>query len=111
MSSIQNLQPPASLGVSDKFIHSIEYGILGFLLVRALRGSNMVQSSLPAALIAILCGFAVGFADELYQAHVPGRSSDPLDYASDATGVVAAAIVYLALRVLRRRMRERSAER
>src|SRR5438132_4853761 len=105
LSSIENLHPPAGLEISDKVAHLTEYGLLGFLLVRALRGTNAFETSLPAALVSLLCGLAVGFADELYQAHVPGRSSDPGDYAADATGVVLSLIVFLALRVLRRRRR------
>ena len=105
VSSIQNLKLPDIPGLTDKVVHAAEYGVLGFLLVRALRGTNVVATSVPAALIAILFGLLVGLADELYQAYVPGRISDPADYAVDALGLALSAIVFLLLRASRRRGR------
>ena len=103
VSSIQNLKVPDLPGVTDKLVHACEYGVLGFLLVRALRGTNIVSTSVPAALVAILIGLSVGLADEIYQAYVPGRMSDPLDYAVDALGLVVSALLFLLLRASRRK--------
>lgn len=108
VSSIQNLKVPELPGMSDKLVHACEYGVLGFLVVRALRGTGTVSTSLPAALVAILIGLVVGLADELYQAYVPGRSSDPLDYAVDALGLVISAALFLVLRATRRQRRART---
>jgi VanZ family protein len=99
LSSIPNLKVPDFPGLSDKLVHATEYGILGFLMVRALRGTT-VASSLPAALIALLFGLVIGVSDELYQAHVPGRVSDPLDFAADASGLAVSAILFLILRAV-----------
>jgi VanZ family protein len=106
VSSIQNLRVPDFPGLSDKLVHACEYGVLGFLVVRALRGTT-VASSVPAALVALLVGLSVALADELYQAYVPGRQSDPLDFAADATGLAVSALLFLVLRVARRRGRAR----
>jgi VanZ family protein len=106
VSSLENLQAPLLFGnFSDKIPHALEYGLLGFLLVRAIRGTKLVPTSVTAGLVAILIGLAVGLSDELYQAHVPGRQSDPLDYAADTTGLVISVIFFLALRVSTRRRR------
>lgn len=102
VSSIQNLRVPNFPGLSDKLVHACEYGVLGFLMVRALRGTTLA-TSVPAALVAILFGLGVALADELYQAYVPGRLSDPLDFASDAAGLAVSAILFLLLRAARRK--------
>ena len=101
VSSIPNLKIPNFPGLSDKLVHATEYGILGFLMVRALRGTTLA-SSVPAALVTLLFGLGVGLADELYQAYVPGRSSDPLDFAADASGLAVSMILFLILRATRR---------
>jgi VanZ family protein len=112
-SSVANLQPPQVLGTfSDKAAHAVEYGILGFLLVRAIRGTELLQRSLPAGLVALIIGLAVGLADELYQAYVPGRESDPFDYLADSTGLALAVVLFLVLRgATRERRRARGASR
>ena len=107
-SSMQGLQPPQVLGsISDKAAHAVEYGILGFLLVRAIRGAELLQRSLPAGLVALIVGLAVALADELYQAYVPGRQSDPFDYTADAVGLALAIVLFLALRTATRGRRAR----
>jgi len=101
VSSIPNLRIPNFPGLSDKLVHACEYGVLGFLMVRALRGTTMA-TSVPAALVAILFGLTVALADELYQAYIPGRQSDPLDFAADSAGLAISAILFLLLRGIRR---------
>ena len=101
LSSIPNLKVPNFPGLSDKLVHATEYGILGFLMVRALRGTT-VASTVPAALVTLLFGLGVALCDELYQAYVPGRTSDPLDFAADASGLAVSMILFLILRVARR---------
>jgi VanZ family protein len=86
-------------------VHGTEYGLLGFLLVRALRGSDTIPASAPAAAASVLLGLAVALADELYQSLIPGRSSDPLDYVADAAGLLLAAGIFLAMRWLTLRRR------
>ena len=111
-SSVHGLRPPQLIGsFSDKAAHAVEYGILGFLLVRAIRGSELLERSLPAGLVALIVGMAVGLTDELYQAYVPGRQSDPLDFLADSIGLVVAVVVFLALRGATRGRRTRPARR
>jgi len=79
LSSIPGLG--TGLGDADlvlrKLAHTVEYAILGFLLVRALRSQP----------VALLLGVAYAVTDELHQHFVPDRHADPLDVAIDAVGV------------------------
>ena len=73
--------------VLRKLAHTVEYAILGLLLVRALR------RELPA----LVLGVAYASSDELHQHFVPGRRGAPLDVLIDAVGV---ALGILAWRLL-----------
>ena len=73
--------------VLRKLAHTVEYAILGLLLVRALR------RELPA----LVLGVAYAVSDELHQHFVPGRRGAPLDVLIDAVGV---ALGILAWRLL-----------
>src|SRR5262249_3491620 len=80
----------------DKVAHLTVYGILSFLVARALYlGTGLPISSVffGGALISTL----YGISDEIHQIYVPGRSSDVMDVCADAVGCLlgAAAIVIL----------------
>jgi VanZ family protein len=96
-SSISTLRPPQVVSGSDKLAHIIEYGILGFLLMRAFLGTGFVSTTGKGALLGIVVGLLVALADELYQIGVPGRLSDPLDFAADALGLVLSGVLILIL--------------
>ena len=84
-----------SIGIDiSAFAHFGQYAILGGLLVWALERSDRV---LGAAAMAS----AYGVTDELHQLLVPGRMSDPVDWAVDTAGAIAGAA--LAAWWLRRR--------
>jgi VanZ family protein len=78
---------------ADKVVHAIEYGVLGFLFLRALRVSH--AASWRAVLLAVLFGVAVGTCDELYQRRVPGRTSDPRDAVADGIGAALGGLLRL----------------
>ena len=94
LSSIHNLAPPTDWPNADKGAHLIEYSILGLLLVRAYRGSGVFPTLLPSSLLALITGFATGIADELFQAHVPGRVSSAADFLADAAGVAVGQLLF-----------------
>jgi VanZ family protein len=96
-SSIGNLRPPQIVSGSDKLAHIAEYGILGFLLMRAFLGSGFVSTTGRAVLLGIVVGLLVGLTDELYQIGVPGRLSDPADFAADALGLILSGFLLLGL--------------
>lgn len=73
--------------VLRKLAHFGEFGILGWLLLRAL-------SDVPAAMLA---GASYALTDEVHQIFVSGRQGSPVDWLIDTAGVVAG--VALALRL------------
>jgi VanZ family protein len=79
-SSIPNLA--TDLGTWDlllrKLAHFAEFGVLGALLVRALRNE-------PAA---FALGSLYAATDELHQSFVAGRVGSPLDWTLDTAGVL-----------------------
>lgn len=85
-----NLKPPVRLPFIDKVAHVCEYGVLGLLLARALRGTAPGMGHAERAIWAIVCGVAVGASDEWYQSFVPGRLSSVGDVVADTIGVTLA---------------------
>ena len=98
VSSQPRLAPPFRFSNSDKLYHSLEYGGLGFLLVRALRPRGGRLGPVAGGLAAFAIGAALGAADELYQRTVPGRESSLLDWMADLGGLVLSQLAYLAIR-------------
>jgi VanZ family protein len=94
LSAQANLRPPVPFTMSDKVLHLLEYGALGFLLARALTATLRALSPLGIALVALSIGIAIGTADECFQATVPGRDSSALDLAADTAGLAIAQLVY-----------------
>ena len=101
LSAQPNLQSPFHFQNGDKLAHVLEYGGLGILLARALHGARPASAALAVSLTALLIGMAIGISDELFQAHVPGRDSNPLDFLADTTGLVLAQVLFLAAQTLR----------
>jgi len=78
----------------DKFIHTAEYYILGYLLMRMLVTSpRSVFTGVPAV-FAIAFGTLYAISDEWHQSFVPGRYASVYDVLFDMLGVVIAAVTY-----------------
>lgn len=75
---------PVDLG--DKPWHSMGYGFLGVLFVRALAGGLPARITLSTVLAATALTAAYGASDELHQMFVPGRFADVNDLIADAVG-------------------------
>ena len=75
-------------GYIRKLAHFAEYGVLGFLAIRAFAGLH--RWALIAALILVL---AVAATDEVKQSFNPTRTSSPWDVLIDLTG--GAAVIFL----------------
>jgi VanZ family protein len=95
LSAQPHLQVPFHFTNADKLCHLAEYGLLGLLLARALRGTMRISSPLIAAMMAIGIGSAFGAGDEWFQGFIPGRDSSVYDWMADTTGVVLAQILYV----------------
>jgi VanZ family protein len=96
---VLSAQPDLSsgLGVIDrvgrKVVHAAEFGLLAFLLWRALRTVTAVDRALLAA-FAVTVAYAV--SDEWHQTFIQGRTGSVGDVAIDAAG---AAVALLAVRL------------
>ena len=75
----------------DKLAHLGEYGLLGFLLLRALSGSFPRWSLRAIVGLALVLTILYGVGDEWHQSWVPLRTPDPLDLMADALGAALAA--------------------
>ena len=106
LSSLPDLS--SGLGTVDlfgrKLIHAIEYGLLCWLWLRALRTVATERTALIAT-GAITIAYAA--SDELHQTFVSGRNGSPVDVLIDAAGVAVA--LALATRVRRRELTETGA--
>ena len=94
LGEVPHLQPPIQFPNSDKLFHALEFGMLGTLLSRALKGSMPRLNPWAVFLITTACAAVVGGCDEYFQQFVPGRESTALDLAADVTGSVLAQIVF-----------------
>lgn len=76
------------IDVPDKLVHFVEYGVLGFLVVR----QRFLVPTRPAAR-AVLGAAAVvavfGAIDEIYQGFVPFRTPSIADWIADVLGAAA----------------------
>lgn len=79
---------PAGLDIPylDKFLHAIEYGVLSYLLIRALSGTQARPSRSGIVILAVFLATLYGASDEFHQAFVPGRYADVFDLLSDFAG-------------------------
>jgi len=99
LSSIPGANMPYAIQLSpDKLLHCLEYSGLGFLLIRAVKGTY--PEFRFSFRIALAASAGVALTDELYQNLIPGRFPDPLDWVFDVTGAAAGA--WIALTFLKR---------
>ncbi len=77
--------------VWDKALHVIEYGGLGALLYRALRGEGL--GWVAAFVAATVATSAYGVSDEWHQSFVPLRDASVRDWFADMLGGAIGALV------------------
>ena len=92
LSHPEELAPSLFKIVGDKFLHLIEYGILGILCYRAFRHAAGRWGEHYALGLAILAGTLYGVTDEVHQSFVPSRESSGLDVLADAVGATLASV-------------------
>ncbi len=71
---------------SDKFLHLVEYAVLGGLCYRALRWGSNDWLRQWAGPLALLLTSLYGLSDEVHQSFVPFRDSSWLDWVADSIG-------------------------
>jgi len=80
-----------SISVSDKLVHAAEFGILAFLLCRALRAHLPSHSRYFIMVVSVLASIAYGASDEAHQWLVAGRTTELGDLVADSLGACLAA--------------------
>jgi VanZ family protein len=94
---------PATLNTMNflmrKSAHLMEYGILGALAFRALRGDRKSWSA-RWAIGAIVLATCIASIDEIHQTFVPSRTGTWHDVVLDAAGATVAQILIRAAQVL-----------
>lgn len=96
LSSIPGQDLP-SVHVSDKLIHTGEFGLLGILMCRALTAQLPAWPRSRIALVSLLAAICYGATDELHQLFVSARSAELADLAADGLGVTLAVWGWLRL--------------
>ncbi|MBM3317521.1 MAG: VanZ family protein [Candidatus Eisenbacteria bacterium] len=91
LSTRPHLQAPVRFPFWDKGAHFIEYGLLGFITLGALRRSRPEWRALgwPRLLLLWAGGLCVALFDEWLQGRIPGRESSAADLAADGLGFLA----------------------
>ena len=95
ISAQPNLKPPIQWQQSDKIYHLAEYGGLGLLLSRAMRGTFPVRRLMTATVLAVVLGCCVAAGDEYFQSFIAGRRSSAFDFMADAAGIMIAQLATL----------------
>lgn len=89
MSSLTKIDfPQPEVPFWDKWIHFVEYAVLGFFLMRNLTTETVQKLKENAFLITFLFGTFYGASDEIHQYFVPGRQSDFMDFVADTFGIL-----------------------
>ena len=85
MSSQTGADIPPLFLYTDKLLHALVFGILGFFLLGAMK--TTAEGYRPFQLwLAVILVTVYGVLDEFHQHFVPGRSPDIFDVMSDAAG-------------------------
>jgi VanZ family protein len=101
------LPAPGLFPAQDKVVHLCEYGLLGFLVARALAAGAPARALGWTWATAVGVAVVYGLTDEFHQAFVPGRSVEGLDVVADLVGGALGATTF-AIIVDRRSRRLRS---
>lgn len=99
LSSLSNQPESLSLFFDyDKLLHTVEYFVLGYLLMRVVTTSPRTGIARRSIMITIFTGLLYGLSDEWHQSFVSGRCSSVIDVLFDVLGVVIAAFAFEMIR-------------
>lgn len=79
---------PPKIPYFDKICHSVEFAILGYLLIRAFSHQDSPWLQRNALLLAVGVAILFGLSDEFHQLFVPLRQADVFDLVADSLGAV-----------------------
>jgi VanZ family protein len=87
MSSLPGYEvPEMPFRFGDKFVHALEFGLLGMFLYHFFRYPRPLVSH--PWLGAVIVGVLYAASDEIHQLFVPGRMCDIMDFMVDCIGLV-----------------------
>jgi len=89
-------RPPIEVKIRffDKVLHLASYGILGWLLLRALFNYQYAVSRSRLLFIAIVAATLYGISDEFHQYFVPGRTACISDAIFNFFGAIIGTFIY-----------------
>ncbi|MFH1360975.1 MAG: VanZ family protein [Candidatus Omnitrophota bacterium] len=95
VSGLPNVKTPAPWPLFDKFLHILEYAVLGFLFARALFHSAPGAYSQHKIILTtlIFCLF-YGVSDEVHQLFVIGRDASLFDVLADGLGGLLGGVLF-----------------
>ena len=105
LSSLPTIASLEQVPFKDKGVHFVEYGTLAVLLCYAIRGTWPLRSLWFTAFYGFVGTVLWGMLDEIHQAYVPGRSSDPMDVLADTIGAALATTLSIVVLQMRNRRR------
>ena len=84
----------SSLGFSDKITHFLVFGLLGWLITRAIfkEKNTFLQQNYFWIVLIVLAVFAI--IDEMHQYFTPGRDAEIMDWLADICGVMLFLFLY-----------------
>lgn len=83
-----------------KLAHSLEFGILSFLIFRALKGNNLEFKK--ALILSFFIAVAYAFSDEFHQYFVAERQAKLTDVGIDSLGIALISFAILFFDLIRR---------
>ncbi len=94
LSSRANLPGPG-FPYGDKILHAGEFGVLAWLLARALLPPMLASRRKGLAIywVAGVSSLIYALSDEMHQAFVPGRSCEISDLLADSAGILLALVL------------------
>lgn len=99
LSSLTSVPGP-DIPFLDKALHAIEYGLLGFLLMRAIFRAGFRLDRRSAFAFAVIIGFIYGVGDEIHQILVAGRTASFFDALFDLIGASLGSHLYPRSKIL-----------
>jgi VanZ family protein len=88
--------PTSGFHYADKLVHGTMYGVLGFLLCRAMDDPTRTTRTRAMFGAFLLC-VAIGATDEWHQEYIQGRSAEVADWTADSAGGLIGAATWLLL--------------
>jgi VanZ family protein len=86
-SSLPYLRAPGpDFQLKDKLAHCVEYGVLGWLMSRAMSPARGVPAAVEV-LWFVAAGASIAALDEVFQGTVAGRVTDVTDWTADVIGL------------------------